>query len=146
MAILERIQSDLTAAMKAKQEPQRTVLRSLSAALKNASIEAGGELDDAKEAAVIAKQLKQREESAAAAKERPELAEREHAEAEIIKRYLPEQLSDDEVDAAVAAAITETGASGPGDIGKVMGALKAKTAGRADQGAVAAKVKERLGA
>ncbi|MDZ4247718.1 MAG: GatB/YqeY domain-containing protein, partial [Patescibacteria group bacterium] len=67
-------------------------------------------------------------------------------EAEIIKRYLPEQLSDDEVDAAVAAAITETGASGPGDIGKVMGALKAKTAGRADQGAVAAKVKERLGA
>lgn len=146
MGILERIQSDLTSAMKAKQEPERTVLRSLSAALKNAAIEAGGELDDAKEAAVIAKQLKQREESAEAAKDRPEMAERERAEAGIIKRYQPEQLSDEEIDAAVEAAVKGTAASGPSDIGKVMGSLKAKTAGRADQGAVAAKVKERLGA
>lgn len=146
MSVLERIQTDLTAAMKAKQEPERTVLRSLSAALKNAAIEAGGELDDAKEASVIAKQLKQREESAEAAKDRPEMAERERAEAEVIKRYRPQQLSDEEIAAAVEAAVSETGASGPGDIGKVMGSLKAKTAGRADQGLVAAKVKERLGA
>ncbi|MEX2043416.1 MAG: GatB/YqeY domain-containing protein [Patescibacteria group bacterium] len=146
MGILERLQSDLTDAMKAKREPERTVLRSLTAALKNAAIESGGALDDAKEASVVAKQLKQREESAAAAKGRPELADRERAEAEIIKQYLPERLSDEEVDAAIDAAISETGAAGPGDIGKVMGALKGKTAGRADQGAVAAKVKERLGA
>lgn len=146
MGVLERIQSDLTAAMKAKQEPERTVLRSLSAALKNAAIESGGPLDGATEASVVAKQLKQREESAEAAKDRPELADRERAEAEIIKRYLPAQLSDEEVDAAIDAAVKETGASGPGDIGKVMGALKDKTAGRADRGAVAAKVKERLGA
>lgn len=146
MSLLERVQADLTAAMKAKQEPERTVLRSLSAALKNAAIESGGELDDAKAAAVVAKQLKQREESAEAAKDRPELADRERAEAEVIKRYLPEQLSEAEIDRAVDEAVKETGASGPGDIGKVMGVLKAKTAGRADQGAVAGKVKERLGA
>lgn len=146
MSALDRIQADLTAAMKAKQEPERTVLRSLSAALKNAAIEAGGELDEAKEAAVIAKQLKQREESAEAAKDRPEMAEQERAEAAVIKRYLPEQLSEAEVAAAIDAAVADTGASGPGDIGKVMGALKPKIAGRADQGAVAAKVKERLGA
>jgi uncharacterized protein len=146
MSLLERVQTDLVTAMKAKQEPERTVLRSLSAALKNAAIEAGGDLDEAREAAVIAKQLKQREESAEAAKERPEMAKQERAEAEVIKRYLPEQLSEAEINAAVETAVIETGASGPGDIGKVMGALKAKTAGRADQGAVAAKVKERLGA
>ncbi|HEY8109051.1 MAG TPA: GatB/YqeY domain-containing protein [Patescibacteria group bacterium] len=146
MSLLERIQSDLVEAMRSKQEPDRTVLRSLSAALKNAAIEAGGDLDEAKGSAVVAKQLKQREESAEAAKDRPEMAAQERAEAEIIKRYLPKQLSDEEIDRAVEEAVAATSASGLADIGKVMGALKEKTAGRADQGKVVAKVKERLGA
>lgn len=144
--ISARIQADLVAAMKNKKEPDRTVLRSVQAALQNAAIETGGKLDDAAEAKVIAKQLKQRGESVEAAKERPEMAAQEQAEAEIIKRYLPEKLSDEEVKKLVETAVSETGASGPGDIGKVMGVLKEKTTGKADQGVVAALVKKRLGA
>ncbi len=145
VSLYERVQADLTEAMKAKREPERTVLRSMVAAFKNAEIESGKPLDDTAVTAVLSKQLKQRQESAEAAAERPEMAKQEQHEAEVISRYLPEPLSDEALTELVDAAIAATGAAGPSDIGKVMGALKPKTAGRADQGTVARLVKERLG-
>lgn len=144
MGLLERISADTLTATKDRQEPDRTVLRSLLAALKNERIAAGGDLDEAAQLVVIQKQLKQREEAAASYASRPEMAEREQAEASIIKRYLPELMSADDVSAAVDAVIAETGATGPGDIGKVMGPLKAKLAGQADMGQAAGLVKEKL--
>ena len=144
MSLLERISTDSIAATKERTEPDRTVLRSLIAALKNEAIAAGGDLDAARETAVLQKQLKQREEAAAAYESRPEMAAQEEAEAAVIKRYLPELMPEDEVRAAVEKIIAETGASGPQDIGKVMGALKAKLAGRADLGQAAGMAKEKL--
>ncbi len=144
MSLLERITADSIAATKEKAEPDRTVLRSLIAALKNESIAAGSELDEAAAVAVLQKQLKQREEAAVSYESRPEMAERERAEAAVIERYLPEQMSEEDVAAEVDAIITETGAAGPQDIGKVMGALKAKLAGKADLGLAAKLAKEKL--
>ena len=144
MSLFERITADLVTATKERQEPNRTVLRSLIAALKNEQIKAGGTLDDARELAVVQKQLKQREEAAAAYASRPEMAAQEAAEAAIIKRYLPELMSESAVRAAVEAAIAQTGATGPQDIGKVMGALKTTLTGPADLGRAAGMVKETL--
>ncbi len=146
VSLTERIQADLIAAIKGKREPERTLLRSLTAALKNAEIEAAGPLNDTQATAVLVKQAKRREEAATAAAGRPELAARERDEAVIIARYLPEPLSSDELAPLVDEAIRETGAASPADMGKVMGALKEKTAGRADQSSVAQLVKERLSA
>jgi uncharacterized protein YqeY len=144
MSLLEQLTADSVTAMKEKTEPDRTVLRSLIAALKNEAIAAGGELDEAAEVAVLQKQLKQREEAAASYESRPELAKQEEAEAVVIKRYLPEMMSEEAVSKEVDAIIAETGASGPQDIGKVMGALKAKLAGKADLGKAAGMAKEKL--
>lgn len=144
MTLIDQIDADLKAAMKAKTEPNRTVLRSLVAALKNEQIATGGDLDEAKQVAVVQKQLKQREEAAAALESRPEMAQNEQAEATIIKKYLPEMMSEADVKAAVTDAIKETGASGPAQIGQIMGALKGKLAGKADMGAVSAEVKRQL--
>jgi uncharacterized protein YqeY len=146
MSLQAKIETDLTAAMKAKTEPDRTVLRSLIAALKNEQIAQGGDLDEPAETAVLKKQLKQRQESAEAyGDQRPEMAKQEQVEATIIERYLPEQMSDHDLSAAVEAVIKEVGAAGPGDIGKVMGALKAKLGGKADLGQASALVKQKLG-
>lgn len=146
MSLTARINDDLRTAMKDKAEPDRTVLRSLVAAFKNEQIAVGGELDEAKQLAVVQKQLKQREEAAEAfGTERSDAAERERSEAEIIKRYLPQMMSEEEVAAAVKEVITSSGATGSGQIGPVMGALKGKLSGRADMGAVAAEVKRQLG-
>lgn len=144
MTLLERITGDSVTATKQRTEPDRTVLRSLIAALKNEQIAAGGALDEATEVAVLQKQLKQRAEAATAYASRPELAAQEQAEAAVIKRYLPELMSETEVAAAVDAVIAETGAAGPGDIGRVMGALKARLAGRADLGQAAKLAKQKL--
>ena len=143
--LARRLNQDLATAIKERQETERTVLRSLTAALKNEQIASGRELDDAAVLAVVTKQVKQREESVAAYASRPELAQQEAAEAEVLKRYLPEQLDDAALDQLVEEAISETGASGMADMGTVMGVLKPKVAGRADGGAVAAKVKAKLG-
>lgn len=145
MALLERITADSVTATKERKEPDRTVLRSLIAALQNERIATGGALDEAAALAVLQKQLKQREEAAAAYASRPELAAQEQAEAAVIKRYLPELMSEAEVAAAVEAVIAETNATGPGDIGRVMGALKARLAGRADLGQAAKLAKQKLG-
>lgn len=145
MSLSDRIAADLTAAIKAKAEPDRTVLRGLSAAIKNAQIEAGTELDDASVLKVVEKQAKQRQETIAAAKEtRPDLAATEEAEAAVLATYLPEPLSEAELTALVEAAISETGAASAADMGMVMGALQPQIAGRADGKAVAGLVRSRL--
>lgn len=145
VSLTERIAADLTIAMKAKAEPDRTVLRAVSAALKNAEIAAGQPLDEPAVLAVVDKQAKQRQETiAAAADTHPELAEQERAELAVLERYLPARLTETELAELVEAAIAATGASTAADMGKVMGALKPQIAGRADGGAVAAAVKAKL--
>lgn len=145
MSLSDRIASDLTEAIKSKTEPNRTVLRGLSAALKNASIEAGSELDDAAVLKVVEKQAKQRQETIAATKDsRPELAAAEEAEAAVLAAYLPEPLSEAELTELVDGAIAQTGAVSPAEMGKVMGALQPQVAGRADGKAVAELVRSRL--
>lgn len=145
MSLTDRLQADLTAALKAKQEPQRTVLRSLLTAIRNAEIASGGVLDDAGVTAVLQKQLKQRRESATAYAARPELAAAEEAEAQVIATYLPEALSPEELTALVQQAITKTGADSAQDIGTVMAWLKPRLTGRAEGGVAAAEVKTQLG-
>lgn len=145
VSLSERIAADLEAAVKTRQEPDRTVLRSLTAAIKNEAIAAKGELDEAAITNVVSKQVKQRAESVEAYATRPELAAKEEAEAEVLKRYLPAQLDPDELTKLVDEAVSQSGASTMADMGKVMGILKPKLAGRADSGAVAAMVKDRLG-
>lgn len=145
MSLLDRLNDDLKTAMKEKTEPNRTVLRSLVSAIKNEQIAQKGDLDEAGETAVIQKQLKQREEAAEAyGSDRPELAEKEKAEAAIIKHYLPEMMSEEDVKKAVTEAISSTGATDASQMGQVMGALKGKLAGKADMGAVSAEVKRQL--
>ena len=131
------ITEDLKQAMRAKDTVSLTVLRSLKSALKNAAIEKGGAdavLDESESLAVVRKQLKQRTDSIDAFRDagRTDLQEKEEAEAAILERYLPAALGDEELEAIVAGVIEETGASSRKDMGKVMGALQAKVAGRAD--------------
>ena len=145
MTLQERIAADLLTAMKAKAEPDRTVLRAVSAALKNSQIAEGGELDEAAALRVIEKQVKQRQETIAAAKEsHPELAASEQAEMAVLQKYLPARLTDDELAKLIDEAISQTGAASPADMGKVMGALKSQVAGRADGATVANAVKSKL--
>jgi uncharacterized protein len=148
MALDEQIQSDLTAAMKARDAETVKTLRMVVAAIKNARVEGGrtGDLSDEETLDILTREAKKRNESAEAydAAERPELAETERAELAVIRRYLPEQLSEDEVRAAVDEAVAETGAEGMRDMGTVMSAVMPKVKGRADGKQVSALVRERL--
>ena len=140
----------LKEAMKAKDTMRLGTLRLINAAIKDREIanrEAGGEVSDADILAILGKMVKQRQESAKAYEEggRLELAEREQAEIKVINDYLPAQLSEAETEAAVEAAIADTGASSIRDMGKVMGVLKGKYTGQIDFGAVGPMVKARLG-
>lgn len=145
MSLTERIASDLTAAIKAQAEPDRTVLRAVAAALKNAEIAAGQPLDEVAVVKVVEKQVKQRQETiAAAADVRPELAAAEQAELKVLSGYLPERLSEAAVTELVEAAIASTGATSQAEMGKVMGMLQPQIAGRADGAMVAGLVKARL--
>ncbi len=150
MSLRARIETDLTTAMKAREAERTTTLRSVLAAIKNHEAEKGtqGQTSDEVVTELIGKEAKRRAEAAQAYDEggRPELAEKERREAEILKAYLPEELSDDEIAEAVDAAIAEVGAEGPRDVGKVMGAVMPKVKGRADGTRVNALVRERLGA
>ena len=135
MAVLrERIQSELHAAMRAHDETRKSTLRMLTAAVRNADIETRAELDDAAITAVIQKQAKQRRESIAEFERggRQDLVAIEQSELAILQEYLPEPASREDVEAAARAAIVETGAAGPRDIGKVMPLLSKQFAGRAD--------------
>jgi hypothetical protein len=146
MSIKERIAQDVKAAMLAKDNAKRDTLRLLQAAVKQKEVDERIELDDAGVIAVLDKMIKQRRDSIAAFEQggRQDLADKEQAELAVLQTYLPARLSVDEVAAEVRAIVAELGASGPGDMGKVMGAVKARLVGKADMGAVSAAVKAAL--
>lgn len=146
----EKINDDLKTAMKAGEKDRVGTLRLINAAIKSADIEARpsgkDKISDSDILSVLAKMVKQRRDSIEQfnAGGRPELAEKEQAEIAVIEGYLPQQMSEDEAKAAIAAIIKETGAAGPKDMGKVMAALKAKYAGQMDFGKASALTKELL--
>ena len=141
-----RINDDVKVAMKAKDKPRLGVLRLITAAIKQREVDERISLDDAQVLAVLEKMVKQRKDSIAQYEKagRDELAQQEAFEIGIIQAYLPEQLSDAEIDALITDAISSSGAASMKDMGKVMGMLKPKLAGRADMGAVSAKIKAQL--
>ena len=147
MTLKARITDDMKAAMRARETARLSTIRLLLAAIKQREVDERKELADADIVAVIDKMVKQRRDSIAQfeAGKRIDLADAERAELAILLDYLPQRLSDAEIDAAIDAAIARTGAAGPTDMGKVMGALKTELAGRADMSAVSARVKARLG-
>ena len=147
MSLKTQITDDMKSAMKAGDKDRLKVVRLAMAAIKQVEIDKRTELDDAAVLGVIDKMVKQRRDSVEQFQKggREDLAAIEVAEIAILEDYLPEQLSDAELDALVDEAIGATGAESIRDMGKVMGAIKAKAAGRADMGAVGAKVKARLG-
>lgn len=146
MSLKARITEDMKTAMKAGDKPRLNVVRLIQAAVKQREVDERIELDDAQVLAVLEKMVKQRRDSVAQfeAAAREDLAAQERYEIEVIQAYLPEQLSEAELDAALREVIAETGASGPRDMGKVMAALKAKVAGRADMQALSERVKRAL--
>lgn len=146
MGLLDKIQTDLTTAMKSGDSDRTAVLRLLVAALKNERIKVGHDLGEVEEQKVLAREAKQRKDSVEAYEKggRAELAEAEKAELTVIEAYLPEQLDEAAVSKLVAAAIAETGASGPQAMGQVIGAVMKKAGGAADGGLVARLVREKL--
>lgn len=142
-----RIAEDVKAAMKGGDKPRLGLLRMLSAELKQREVVESVELTDAVVIAVIEKMLKQRRDSEAQFRvgDRAELADQEAFEIRVLSEYLPQQLSEAELDALLAQAIAETGAAGGKDMGKVIGWLKPKVQGRTDMGKLSARVKARLG-
>lgn len=147
MTLKERITEDMKSAMRASDKERLSTIRMVQAAIKQREVDERIALDDAQVLAVLEKMVKQRRESIAAFEQggRADLADKEKAEIQILAAYLPEQLTEAEVDALIQAAIAETGAASMKDMGKVMGAVKAKAAGRADMGAVSARIKAALG-
>jgi len=145
-ALKEQITEDMKTAMRAKDSERLGTIRLLLAALKQKEVDERVVLDDAAVIAIVDKLIKQRKDSLEAFQkaERKDLADKEAAELTVLQAYLPARLSADEVAAAVKAIVAELGASGPGDMGKVMGAAKAKLAGKADMGQVSAAVKAAL--
>lgn len=146
MSLKGKILDDVKGAMKAGEKDRLKVLRLITAAIKQVEVDERVDPDDAAVLGILNKMVKQRRDSITQFKEgnRQDLAEIEQAEIEIIADYLPEQLSDAELDALIDDAIATTGAESIRDMGKVMGAVKARAAGRADMGAVGGKVKARL--
>ena len=143
MPLKGQIRDDMKTAMKAGDKDRLKVVRLILAAINQIEIDQRTELDDAAVLGVLNKMVKQRRDSIAQFRQggRDDLAETEQDEIVVIENYLPEQMSDDELDALVGKAISETGAESIRDMGKVMGAIKAQAEGRADMAAVGAKVK-----
>ncbi len=146
MSLKARISDDMKAAMRAKETERLGTIRMLLAAMKQKEVDERIELDDAMVVAIVDKLIKQRKDSVEqyTAGGRPELAAIEQAEIAVLEVYLPQRLTADEIKAAVGAIVAELGAKGPGDMGKVMGAVKQKLAGQADMGLVSAAVKAAL--
>ena len=147
MSLKTQIAEDMKSAMRAKDAPRLAAIRLLMAGVKQREVDERIELDDAAITAVIEKQIKQRRDAITQyeAGGRPELADAERFEIEVLQAYLPEQLSADAVVAIIRQAIADTGAAGAKDMGKVMAAVKPQIAGRADMGAVSAQIKGALG-
>jgi uncharacterized protein YqeY len=148
MSLKEKIKDDIKQAMRDKNESRVGTLRMLSAAIQRREVDERIQLDDTQVITVIEKLVKQGRESIEQYVKggRQELADKESGEIAVYQAYLPQQLSEAEVDKLVAEAVAATGASSVKDMGKVMGALKPKLQGRADMGQVGNKVKARLGA
>ena len=142
----DRINDELKTAMRAGDAQRRDALRLLTAAVKQKEVDDRKALTDADVVAVVEKMIKQRRDSIAQFEKggRTDLAEKEQFEIGVLEAYMPAAMSDVEIDDAIASAIAESGAKAPSDMGKVMGALKAKLAGRADMGKVSARVKAKL--
>ena len=148
MSLRERITEDMKTAMRAKDTPRLAAIRLLQAAIKQREVDERIELDDAQVVAVIEKMLKQRRASISQyeAAQRNDLADVEKFEVSVLQAYMPQALSDGEVEQMVADAIAASGAAGVKDMGKVMAAVKPQVAGRADMGKVSALIKAKLGA
>jgi uncharacterized protein YqeY len=144
----DKITEDMKAAMRAKDAPRLGAVRLLLAAMKQKEVDERVELADADVLSIIEKMLKQRRESIAQFEKagRNDLAEQEKFEIGVLSGYMPQQMPEAEVAAAVAAAVTESGATGVKDMGKVMALLKPRLAGKADMAKVSAQVKAKLGA
>ncbi len=147
MTLKGQLQDDMKTAMKAGDKDRLKVVRLIRAAINQIEVDQRIELDDAAVLGVLNKMVKQRRDSISQFRDggRDDLADVELAEIVVIENYLPEQMSDDELDAMIAKAISDIGAESIRDMGKVMGAVKAKAEGRADMAAVGAKVKSILG-
>ena len=146
MNLKERITEDMKTAMRAKDSEKLGTIRLLQSAMKQKEVDERITLDDAAIVAIVDKMIKQRKDSIAAFEQaaRQDLVDKEKAELSVLSAYLPERLSAQEVTDAVKAIVAELGASGPGDMGKVMGVVKTRLAGKADMGAVSTAVKAAL--
>ena len=146
MSLKERITEDMKTAMRAKDSERLGTIRLLQSAMKQKEVDERIDLDDAAIVAIVDKMIKQRKDSIAAFEQaaRQDLVDKEKAELAVLSAYLPERLSAQELTDAVQNIVKELGASGPGDMGKVMGAVKTRLAGKADMGAVSAAVKAAL--
>ncbi|WP_027779520.1 GatB/YqeY domain-containing protein [Paraburkholderia caledonica] len=146
MSLRDRINDDMKAAMRARETERLGTIRLLLAAIKQREVDERITLDDTAITAVIDKMIKQRKDSISQFEGagRTDLADKEKAELAILSAYMPAQMSEEEIVAEVQAAVAQAGAAGPQDMGKVMGVLKPKLAGRADMTAVSAQVKAAL--
>ena len=146
MSLKDQITEDMKTAMRAKDSERLGTIRLLQAAMKQKEVDERVVLDDVAVVAIVDKLIKQRKDSITAFEGagRQDLADKEKSEMAVLQAYLPARLSADEVAAEVKAIVAELGASGPGDMGKVMGAVKQRLAGKADMGAVSAAVKAAL--
>ena len=146
MSLKDQINEDMKSAMRAKEAERLGTIRLLLSAMKQKEVDERITLDDAAVIAIVDKLIKQRKDSVAAyaQAQREDLADIERKEIVVLEAYLPQRMSDEEITAAVQALVAELGASGPGDMGKVMGAVKTRLAGKADMGLVSAAVKAAL--
>jgi uncharacterized protein YqeY len=148
MSLKAKLTDDMKTAMKGGEKDRLATIRLINAAIKQREVDERIVLDDAQVLAVLEKMLKQRRDSITQfeAANRTDLADKEKAEVAVIQAYMPAQMTPAEVDAAIAAAIAESGATGPKDMGKVMGLVKPKVAGRTDMGKLSELVKAKLSA
>jgi hypothetical protein len=146
MSLKDRITEDMKSAMRAKETERLGTIRMLLAAVKQKEVDERIVVDDAALVAIVDKLIKQRKDSISqfTAAGRQDLADKESAELQVLEAYLPARPSAAEIEAAVAAIVAAVGATGPGDMGKVMGAVKTELAGKADMGLVSAAVKKAL--
>lgn len=146
MSLKEHITEDMKTAMRAKDSERLGTIRMLLAAVKQKEVDERIEVDDVMLVGIVDKLIKQRKDAISqfSAAGRQDLADKETAEVKVLEAYLPQRLSAEEIQAAVAAIVAELGAKGPGDMGKVMGAVKTQLAGKADMGLVSAAVKAAL--
>ena len=146
MSLKEQITEDMKTAMRAKDSERLGTIRLLLAAVKQKEVDERVTVDDVMLVGIVDKLIKQRKDSLAAYTQagRTDLADKEAAEIQVLEGYLPQRLTAEEIGAEVARIVAETGATGPADMGKVMGAAKARLAGKADMGQVSAAVKQSL--